>query len=160
MSNTAAKDLSLFVKYAEYDTLPEGDMIELGHPKCEANREFANWMVAQDSAAITVLDAYMEPLWHTAEDRFVGETFEFNKLPDAGDREYGFVWRDFIIVWYKNLGNGARCNRPINWKEMLQMIEEIAPAFTAWTIKHSRLQHERQDEHRANILRRAKGNQQ
>lgn len=139
MLNNAPKDLTLFIKYSEYDTLPEGTMLKIGDPLCGINTVFANWLKGQNTTASTLHDAYWEPLWHCYEDRFVGEHAEFNQLPDAGENEFGFVWRDVIFVWYKHLGHSAWCNRLITPDELIQMVEEIAPMFTEWTVKHRRV---------------------
>lgn len=138
MFNNAPKDLTLFIKYSEYDTMPEGAMVKIGDPLCGINNAFAEWLKGQNNTASTLLAAYWDPLWHHFEDRFVGEHAEFNILPDAGENEFGFVWRDVIFVWYKHLGHSARCNRLITPDELIQMVEEIAPMFTEWTVKQRR----------------------
>lgn len=65
--------------------------------------------------------------------RYKNDVFEVEAYSWDEDKEqpYNFRWKDLRISWYKYLGRGTSCNRPISPDEINEMLEECLKSIRA-----------------------------
>lgn len=124
--NTQLKDLTLFEKFAEPNEAivvlkaPYVDKMTGGHYILSQFDEIRKWV------ANNIRPEY-DPFWPKFGNKgLVNEILEARQLEDD---EFGLVWRDVIILYYKRLGRCCYISREFSEGEEVQFITELKSAL-------------------------------